>query len=483
MTVVKINTRKERPLGLLEKYQLSKQLTQAYGNVTLTAELEHPNLYKEQQNIEKVYQLAFAPALTRMVETHPNLSLTVRDKTENTAHLVQLDTINLADNVQLTNITSLQDLIAEQTGAEFDVDSLLPLWRIKIMPQTSTSCIVVFTVHHIIADGMSLCIFWGDFLQGLNNKQQEEQQFDANEKNKEEEILIIHVKESVIPLPYEESGAPSLSLAWDVVPVLCHSLIPKLLPTALARYVDPISYDGWKGDFAAIEGEAHNTDVRLISVPRDIWKPIMVEAKRQGISVHAILFMSMMLAWTRLYPDQTTTEVSTPINCRGLCNPPVPNNQIGNFVGAYTSIWTGKQLQQDIWLLAKKYNNDLNKNKLDGAKQPLFLKYLPEFPASYCDFWYDKRKNSTLGRAGGIELSDLGRFSCNQDAWKAKQMYFCQSAQTFTNAFTLNSITTNDALFCTLSWQIGSLDVVKMDKFHDIFIGILKNIPLKELIN
>ncbi|CEP19366.1 hypothetical protein [Parasitella parasitica] len=471
MTSVEIHTRKGRPLGLLEKYQLSKQLTQAYGNITLTAQLEHPSLYSSNdKNLEKVHQLAFAPALTRMIDMHANLSLTVRDKEESTAHLVQLDTIDLADNVRLTNLTSLQELIVEQTSAEFDIDSLLPLWRMRIMPQTPTSCTVVFAVHHIIADGMSLTIFWNDFLQQLNTKH----------TTAKEEELIVHVKDSAIPLPYEESGAPSLSLAWDVVPILCHSLIPKLLPTAVARYVDPISYDGWKGDFPAIDGEAHNTDVRLISVPRDIWKPIMNEAKRQGISVHAILFMSMMLTWARLYPDQTTTEVSTPINCRGSCNPPVPNNQIGNFVGAYTSVWTGKQLQRDIWFLAKKYNNDLNKNKLDGAKQPLFLKYLPEFPASYCDFWFDKRKNSALGRAGGIELSDLGRFSCKQGAWTAKSMYFCQSAQTFTNAFTLNSITTNDALFCSLSWQIGSLDIAKMNKFHDTFIAILKNIPLKE---
>ncbi|KAK4519472.1 uncharacterized protein ATC70_009708 [Mucor velutinosus] len=481
MATVAINARKSRPLGLLEKYQLSKQLTKAYGNITLTAELEHPVLYHDTMlanDQEKLYQHSFAPALTCLVQTHPHLSLTVRDKTESTAHFVQLDTINLADNVQLTDIASLQDLIAEQTGAEFDVDTLLPLWRIKIMPQTSTSCIVVLAVHHIIFDGMSLTTFWGDFLKKLNAKQ-ESQMVDK------EEGLIIRVKEATVPLPYEASGAPSLSLTWDVVPVLCHSLIPKLLPTAIARYVDPVSYDGWKGDFAAIDGEAHNTDVRLISVPCDIWKPIMNECKRQGISVHAILFMALMLTWKRLYPDQTT-EASTPINCRGLCNPPVPNNQIGNFVGAYTSIWTGKQLQQDIWLLAKKYHNDLNKNKIDGAKQPLFLKYLPEFPASYCDFWYDKRKNSAMGRAGGIELSDLGRFSCpsQQDtAWKVKQMYFCQSAQTFTNAFHLNSVTTNDTLFCTVSWQKGSLDTAKINKFHDTFIGILKNLPLKELIN
>ena len=32
----------DRPLGLLEKYQLSKSLVACYGNVSLTALIEHP---------------------------------------------------------------------------------------------------------------------------------------------------------------------------------------------------------------------------------------------------------------------------------------------------------------------------------------------------------------------------------------------------------------------------------------------------------
>lgn len=470
-----IITRQERTLGLLEKYQTSKQLTRAYGNISMTALLEHDRL-GEGESADSFYLRHFQPALTRLVETHPGLSVVVKNKDESTAHFEQLTNIDLSKLIQVTTTegaTSLQALVKEQTSVEFDLDALLPLWRLKVVPTSATNCMVALGMHHIIGDGMSLTIFYQDFLQALNNNKAEE-----NAKT-----LILEVKEKKLALPYELSGAPTISVVMDVLPVFAKSLIPKILPTSLARFMDPMSIDGWKGDFAAVEGESHNTEAQLIHVPLDIWKPITNECKKRGISAHAIVFSVMLLAWQRLYPGQTT-EVSTPINCRGLCNPPVSNHQIGNYVGGYTSSWTGKQLQvaatKDIWELATKYHQDLQSNKIEAAKQTLFLKYLPEFPASYCDFWYDKRRSSSFGRTGGLELSDLGKLSIDnkEAAWKVNQIYFCQSAQTFTTAFGINSISCNDNLYCTMGWQKGALDTTKMNQYHDVFIGILKTISI-----
>lgn len=464
-----MSTRQERPLGLLEKYQTSKQLTHAYGNITMTATLEHDVM---DETAETFYMRRFQPALTRLIETHAGLSMVIRDKTENSVHFEQLTSIDLSKVVTIsTTPMSLEELIREQTTTEFDLDSFIPLWRFKIIAQTPTTCTVSLGLHHVIGDGMSLVVLWNGLLQELNN-----------ENNLlEEKVTSVQVRKMHLPLPYELSNSPNISLLWDVVPVICKSLIPKVLPVSIARMVDPLGSNGWKGDFAALEGEPHDTQLRTIHVPLDIWKPIAEECKTRGISPHAIIFVAMLLAWKRLYPGETT-EVATPVNCRGLCNPPVSQNQVGNFVGAYTSIWTGKQLdesEKDIWKMATRYNQDLKGNKMEAGKQALFLKYLPEFPASYCDFWYDKRKNSTLGRTGGLELSDIGKFNYQGNDWKLKEMYFCQSAQIFTTALGVNSISVNDNLYCTLGWQKGSLDDSKTSLYHDIFIGILKNVPLQ----
>lgn len=465
-----MSTRQERPLGLLEKYQTSKQLTHAYGNITMTATLEHGVL---SETAETFYMHCFVPALTRLIHQHAALSMVVRDKTENSIHFEQLTSIDLSKVVRIRSSSlSIASLIKEQITAEFDLDSLLPLWRVSIVSQTPTSCIVSLALHHVIGDGMSLSILWHGLLQAL-----QETSSSLSSLKPEEKLTL--VKKMHLPLPYELSNSPEVSLLWDVVPVVCKSLIPKVLPAAIARRLDPLSFEGWQGDFEAVDGETHDTQLGTIHVPLDIWKPIVEASKKRGISPHAILFVTMLLAWKRLYPGQTT-EATTPINCRGLCQPAVSENRVGNFVGAYTSIWTSEQLEdyeKDIWKMATKYHQDLQANKKEAAKQALFLKFLPEFPASYCDFWYDKRKNSKLGRTGGLELSDLGRFNEKEGkAWKLKQMYFGQSAQIFTCAFGINAISVHDELFCTYGWQKGALDQAKISLYHDIFIGILKNV-------
>ncbi|KAI7899356.1 alcohol acetyltransferase [Cokeromyces recurvatus] len=468
-------TYKERPLGLLEKYQLSKHLTNAYGNITLTLYLEHAPIQADQE--ELFYRQSFYPVLTQLIKRHPNLSIIVRDKLQKTAHFVQLSTIDLSKIVKVVNSSdSLTDLIRQETSLEFNLDDMLPLWRLTIVPQTLTGCNVIFTAHHIIADGMSLTIFWNECLKALNENTL------SSITTTTTIDTIIKVQQHAIAPPYELSGAPTLSLVWDVVPVLCKNFLPKMLPSPLAHWIDPL-VDGtsWSGDFAAVEGEGHKTKIQLISVPPTVWKPILDKAKEeQGVSGHAILFICLLIAWAKLYPNEKT-EASTPINCRGLCNPPVPNSQIGNFVGGYTTIWTSKQLlTQSPWKLAKEYSQGLCQNKVNAAKQALFLSYLPQFPESFCDFWYDKRKYTNLGRSGGVEVSDLGRFIMNtheeEDGWKLKDIYFCQSAQIFTNALTFNTVSANNGLSCTLSWQKGSLDETKLDQFQNVFLDILNKL-------
>ncbi|CAO3640959.1 unnamed protein product [Mucor hiemalis] len=458
----KVDTRLERPLGLLEKYQTSKQITGAYGNITMAATLEHEP-FKVTMQLRSTYANS---SQFSMVSFKPIPHFLLLSATS-----LKLSSIDVAKVVEIAATPlPLQQLIKEQTDAEFDLDDSLPLWRLKVVPESPTTCNVVLALHHAIGDGMSLAIFFKSFLTKLN---------DQKTIGTEGSSIVQVNAESRLNPPYEMSNSPNVSVVLDVVPVVLKSLVPKLLPTSITRMIDPISVDGWKGDNPAVEGEKHDTEVHLIHVPLDIWKPITVECKKRGISAHAIVFVAMLLAWHRLYPSNCT-EVATPINCRGLCNPPVSQQQIGNYVGAYTSFWTEKQLVgKDIWDISKKYHQDLQKNKRDAAKQAIYLKYLPEFPASYCDYWYDKRKSSPFGRTGGLELSDLGKFTTlNEEGWKVKGIYFCQSAQIFTSAFGMNSISVHDNLYCTIGWQKGSLDVEKVSKFHDTFIDIMKNVPL-----
>lgn len=459
--------RQERPLGLLEKYQVSKHLIQSYGTVTLTAHCHHP-ARDASCDLESFYASWLQPALAHLIMDHPMLSAIVRDSDKSSIHWAQLHHINLADIVHVlpTASRSIETLIQEQTSTDFDLDTLVPLWRLTVLPDTSLDqCWLVITVHHSLADGMSLTIILKHLMRALLDKTTDTT---CN--------AIVPPPTQPLPVPYEDSGAPTMSVVWDVVPVLLRSFIPKLLPTSLATWLDPLPYKGWQGDHPAIEGEPHNTALQLIHVPANIWKPLMVQCKKRDLSPHALVFVAMIKAWAHLY-DNHTTKVSTPVNCRGLCHPPVGADQIGNYTGAYTSVWTSNGvMEEDTWAMAATYAQGLKHNKVDAAKLALLLKYLPDFPASYCDFWYDKRKASRMGRVGGLELSDLGRLIVDlpENAWRVEEVYFCQSAQVFAQALGVNAVTVNDMLCCTVSWQKGALNDLKMSKYRDHFVAILK---------
>jgi NRPS condensation-like uncharacterized protein len=466
--LLKMSLRQDRPFGLLEKYQLSKQLTKAYGTINMTAHCYHPTC-DSSTDLDSFYTNWLYPTLTRLIIDHPMLSAIVRDKTNNSVHWAQLSHINLANNVTILPIASvpIETLIQEQTRTEFDLDSELPLWRLTILPDVSLNqCWLTITVHHVIADGMSLSIFLKQLIRELNHQ---------GKTTSNSQVVVPQTKP--LPAAYEDSGAPTISVVWDVVPVLCRSLIPKILPISLATWMDPITFTGWQGDYAAIDGESHNTVVQLIKVPASQWQPLLKECKERNISPHALVFVAMVKAWAHLYKNQTT-EVSTPVNCRGLCHPPVGADQIGNYTGAYTSVWTSNaSITEDTWAMATRYAQGLKAHKIDAAKQALLLKYLPEFPESYCDFWYDKRKSSRMGRTGGLELSDLGKLITDKGAWGVleQEVYFCQSAQVFTAALGMNAVTVDQgALCCTVSWQKGALDERKVNLYRDQFVAILK---------
>ena len=356
----------ERPLGLLEKYQLSKQETGAYGNITLSVGLEHVSIGQEAVN--SFYSRHFYPVLVHLIQEHPALSMVIRDKEKSTVHFEQLFRIDLSQVVDIAATSeqvSWRQLIEEQVDAEFDNESLLPLWRLKVIADSPTTCILHLTLHHAIGDGMTLSIFMQSFLQELVKEN----------THKELASKVLEVEKSECPAPYELSNAPAIHVVWDVVPVLVKSILPKVAPKPLLSWIDPFTIGGWKGDFPAVEGEHHNTQVDCIHIPEDVWKPITLECKKQGISAHALEFAAMLKAWHSLYPDQMT-EVATPINCRGLCNPPVSSDKMGNFVGAYTSFWTVNELNDTIWNIAKKIPSKPSTKQVECRKAIPFSEIL-----------------------------------------------------------------------------------------------------------
>ncbi|PHZ11677.1 uncharacterized protein RHIMIDRAFT_244159 [Rhizopus microsporus ATCC 52813] len=462
-------TRQARPLGLLEKYQLSKHLLNAYGSVVFSAELEHP-IREVQEDMKQFYVAWFLPALKKLIEKHSALSLVVRDAYTSNPRLEILNSINLSDVLEISfEDSTIEKLTQEQCSRDFDLNALTPLWQLKVVPLSQSRCLAALALNHIIGDGNSLRVFWMELLEAL----------ESHDQGKGVNNQIIQTPEHLeAPLTLESCGLPSPSVLTDALPVLAKGYLESVSHTLLGD-------TEWRGDFPAVDGEAHNTEIKMNKISREKWKKILAEAKKRQISGHAILQTLHALVWATLYSDSkwTTICMHTPINCRPLCDPPIPQTQMGNFVGSYESQWSLKHLGRAIavdddklvWSMAKKYYDNLQKNKMNSVKLSLLLSYLPEFPTSYCDFWTSKRKYA-MKRKGGIEHSDLGKMEWTGTRWRLVSMYFCQSAHTYSCALEIQSICLNGELYYTLSWQKNALDKDKIDAFNRVLDHLVDKI-------
>ncbi|KAI9259575.1 alcohol acetyltransferase [Phascolomyces articulosus] len=475
----------ERPLGLLEKYQVSKQLTQCYGTVTATAILRH-SPRKSPDDLKEFYFSRLHAPLNRLVEKHPQLSLVVAESDKPTAHFIRLDQFNLsnivkidaADQVAFWDRSKLAKVIANECDHEFNLDDhTIPLWHLRICVHDDRldECSITFTAHHVIADGKSLAIFWKALFQEID----QEEQLLRNTQEEGHDIIKPKVK-GVLGVPYEDRNAPMPTM-MNMMGVVSQMVAKKVLPNALTKRWFP---QCWAGDYPGITDKSkarHDTIVRAIELGGTVWKEVCTTCRKHGVTPHAAIMTAIILAFNEVYPEVGTVSTGTPVNCRSFCNPPVSEEEMGNFVGAYNYTWKlTSQSLTEFWDIAKTYHTQLKANKGEAAKDAGLLKFLSKYPEDYCRFWYDHWvSNPTMHRVGGIELSDLGRFipfvkEETNNIWQLESLWFCQSAQIFTTALNINSISTKDSMYATIGWQNGALDESKADAFGPLVIQNLQ---------
>lgn len=473
----------QRSFGLLEKYQLSKTLTNCYGSVTCSAELKHRlNRPNDPEAALTFYLQHFHPAITQLVGRFPSLGLVVRNVKEADPYFVHTSSFPLNEMVSvLDSSISLDEAIGAACDQEWvsvdDNDSTLPLWRLQILtrPDALDQCTVILTAHHVILDGTSLTLFWDSLLQDLNGAA-------ATTTNGENWLVTT---DSIAPMtlasPMEARPTLPKPTLLDYGALVGGILKDALLPTKLRQLMGTMPLEGWEGDHAAIEAEPHKTRIKVRKIGNQPWQALVQLAKKtHNVSPHAALHAAFLLAWTHVYPTHSTS-VSTPINYRPLAQ---ANKEMGNFVGAYEHFWTPDDLRHPpsstegpslFWQLAIYYHGTLQANKARSCLGAQFLGLL-KYPKDYVGFWEDKRKKHQMGRAGGLEHSDLGRFDTTaKGAWHLEGLWFAQSAQTYTTALGLNTVTLGDSMYATFGWQDGSIDEFNVTKVMDQFVEIIQN--------
>ncbi|KAI9011860.1 alcohol acetyltransferase [Phycomyces nitens] len=455
----------DRKLGLLEKYQVSKHLVKCYGSVNITLDLHHSPRPANDSSTRQFYTEKLYPVLAQLIKDHPLLSVAVKDSDKSFAHFIRLESVNLEKLILFQQVRFWEErdqIIAKESRHEFDLDAELPLWHLLVCthPDRLDQCSITLTLQHVISDGGSLVIFSKAFLGYLNGP----------ELSPSPTTTITVDSSKPLPVPMNERSPPVPGFL-DICQLVYGESI-KILPTSLRKYLDP-SMMVWRGDYPAPPDVVHNTVVRTMECGGPVWAAIVKKSKENGVSVHAILYATAVIAWSKLYPA-CSLETFTPTNCRLLCKD-TSLDEMGNFVGTFGNLLSAEQMAMDPWTLAKSYHKKLQANKTNSAKQAALLKYLEKFPQDYCLFWQKKREANDMGREGGFELSDLGRAVLPSGSWTAEKVWFCQSAQTFTTGIGLNTITFDGTVHATIGWQAGALDESKADRLGLMWSSELQN--------
>ncbi|KAI7850406.1 hypothetical protein BDC45DRAFT_518248 [Circinella umbellata] len=507
----------ERPLGLLEKFQTSKYFVNCYGAATFTALLRHPPrppITTDQQinkndAIKRFYLNHLHTPLSHLVKKHPQLSLVVAHWNQPTIHFARLAKFDLSailhidtSNTPFWDRITLSEIIANECDHDFDFDNhTIPLWylRIYVHDDRLDECSMTLTVNHVVMDGASVATFWRELYTELNSNSHNHSKSQIKEDNNqiksvENDYTLRSNLESSLLGPYEDRQGPMPS-QWEVMQLIMRKTVKSILPISLAQYWFPTV--GWAGDIRGVTDKTlarHHTQTRAIEINGTQWHNVSIMA-------------AMITAFSKLYGDQENKVVThTPINCRSFCKePPVPQDEMGNFVGNYAHTWgpsyitlknndygdNNKRLASLFWDKAKHYYENLKINKLQGAKDPGKWLAVPRFPEDYIQTWYNNWNANSMARSGGIQLSDLGRFiyvsddnnqkeSYNGNAniknnpWEIQSIWFSQSSQMMTMALSVTSISTKDSMYATVTWQKGALDESKIEQFGPLVIDALE---------
>ncbi|KAI7882435.1 hypothetical protein K492DRAFT_176335 [Lichtheimia hyalospora FSU 10163] len=178
------------------------------------------------------------------------------------------------------------------------------------------------------------------------------------------------------------------------------------------------------------------------------------------------------LAFAELYPDRVVRTM-TPVNTRPLCDPPVPEDEMGNFFGNFFRFWhPGFANDKSFWELAIEYQACVREGKgFAAAFAENFFGSLKNFPEDFTDYWYSNWYKYPMGRAGGICVSDLGLISTKHvtsTEWQLQEIFFNQSSHMYSIALTVNTISTSSAMQACVAWQRNTLDISKADRYGSL---------------
>ncbi|KAF2075604.1 hypothetical protein CYY_003109 [Polysphondylium violaceum] len=472
-----------RELGLTERYQISKQLTNIYGTLGLTANIklrDSSNLSNNDN--ENIYLKSYIyPAISLICSTIPQLSVSVIDLDTTAPKFLQLHSLDLERIVSFQtckNRDTLADLIKQEIGNNFDItDKSVPMWRLKVICFEDLATVdqqgeisIIFSMDHVIADGMSTTILMKELVNAINAV---------------EPIIVqegwscvnVNVDQLVWSGPLDQR-TPHHPGLWELLPVVIKHV---LMPPFLQKYIYGTP-KFWAGEKRAVQ-EKHCTHVQLFEF--DQLPQLLAKCRANATTPHAAIYVAIVMATLQVYGDNLQLIGATPYSIRNLCELAVSDTEVGNFVSGYDRTkdyqYSHLSVASNFWLECRQYKQEIVDYRVTGVKYTNMLKHVGPFPNKWTEFWLKRLESLPFGRNCSFEFSDLGNvdFSSNnaessddQSPFQLKSVLFAQSANIVGSVFNINTITTNQILKGSITYQKESIT----DENATLIINNLKTI-------
>ncbi|GJJ75144.1 diacylglycerol O-acyltransferase / wax synthase [Entomortierella parvispora] len=499
-----------RPIHHLERYNVTRSNVKIYNNVAIGARFRCSELLQQPFQEERLSSLFWSRLLIgpmrQVLEAHPSLGLVVGDALSARPYFLRLPSLDLSKQIRVVTVPAtaksneggVTAAIEEEHNRPFDLlDLQAPVWRMVVVMNEEKSDLVslVYTFHHVIADGRSAMAVIELLFQLLN--QQAAATPSIMSDSSITDFTITPAPRRPIPEAMETltNCFPSVrTLVWEATRAI---LLPSFLKKALESPY-------WAGDFDSTLEVPNDTQLRLLRFTKEETQQIVRSAKERGTTVQSILatasiFAAVLVFMTGLDKKREPLVFATPVSLRDLIHSrpgstlsgPIPATDQGNYTSEilHENIQVAEDNSSSFWSMTDAYRQQVIRGtKTDRGVQELLehfgmLALLPkDKDGSWEKFMTDKIFKDQHGRKASIKLSNLGRASwtttsssgASEAAFKVEDAFFSQSSGVTASALTMSVLTVNGVLNVSTTWQkAGFQGRERGDRYVEAFKQIL----------
>ncbi|KAF9198842.1 hypothetical protein BGZ49_000229 [Haplosporangium sp. Z 27] len=424
-----------------------------------------------------------------LLSQHPSLALVVGDHLTAKPMFLRLDYIDLLALIRVVPIEAPQQIgrvLEQEHNLPFDLSNQsTPLWRLTIAPITSTqgtwSFYLLYTFHHVIADGRSAMALTEQLVKELNY--QVKQTAVANSTSfitkSGNDTKIAVTSNSPIPDSIEArvNCYPSLrTLFYEATRAI---LLPGFLKKALeTKY--------WAGEIDSSLEAANETELAFLQFTTQESLQVIQAAKLHSTTVQSVLYTASVFAAKHVFMSKNSSTVTigdsisdnneysfvfaTPVSLRNLIPNPIAPEDQGNFTSEILDHDVRVRDESSFWEMTAAYRARILKGTTTsrGLQDLLehfgMLSLLSKKDGGWESYMVSKVHKDQHGRKATIKLSNLGRgwtesktgltnFNGDVAGFLVKDGVFSQSSGVTASALTMSVATANEVITVTTTWQ------------------------------